>query len=192
MFNLIVAVISIALIAAMAAASIFYGGAAFGSGTAQAQASTLINNGQQISGAQQLYMIENSGNRNGVNLMTDPNGLVAQGYLQAVPTPPANSTGANATDIGTWRVATNGTFAYVPLNTAQAGATTSPAASVCAELVSQGAAANITLAAATTLGDGSALPALGDRQFACVISDGGTISGDGAIGTRTAHFVFKL
>ena len=98
MFNLIVAVISIALIAAMAAASIFYGGSAFGSGTAQAQASTLVNNGQQVSGAQQLYMIDNSGNRaNDIDVLTPA-------YLQALPTAPSNSTGPNATDTGAWEI----------------------------------------------------------------------------------------
>lgn len=190
MFNLIVAVISIALIAAMAAASIFYGGAAFGSGTAQAQASTLINNGQQISGAQQLYMIENSGNRNGVNSMTAANGLVTQGYLQAIPTPPANSTGTNATDVGTWLVSADGTFAYVPLNTATAGATTSPAATVCGELVAQGGVTltltgSAALTAASTFGtDGFAI---GQNQFACVVD-----AGAANINGSTAHFVFKL
>lgn len=191
MFNLIVAVISIALIAAMAAASIFYGGSAFGSGTAQAQASTLINNGQQIGGAQQLYMIDNSGNRNATNDMTAANGLVAEDYLQAVPTPPANSTGADATDIGTWLVSADGTFAYVALNTADGGANTSPAATVCAELVSEGAAANVTLTGTGVIDDDAEFGTdgftLGENQFACVIDNTSTIDGGG-----TAHFVFKL
>lgn len=198
MFNLIVAVISIALIAAMAAASIFYGGTAFGSGTAQAQASTLINNGQQISGAQQLYMIDNSGNRNSVNDMTAANGLVTEGYLQAVPTAPANSTGSDATDTGTWLISANGEFAYIPLNTANGGANTSPAATVCAEVISQVSATDnvtiasdmATVAAATAAGTFvGATPDidLGEDQFACVIDNASTIDGGG-----TANFVFKL
>ena len=192
MFNLIVAVISIALIAAMAAASIFYGGSAFGEGTAQAQASTLVNNGQQVSGAQQLYMIENSGNRNGVNDMTAANGLVTANYLQAVPTPPANSTGTNATDTGTWLVSADGTFAYIALNTNFAGATTSPAESVCNKIVEQGGVEigndGITLAASSVLGTGAGEIDLGEDQFACVVDGTDTIAVDGA----TAHFVFKL
>jgi hypothetical protein len=92
MFNLIVAVISIALIAAMAAASIFYGGEAFSESTAKAQAATLVNNGQQIGGAQVLHKISNSG-----NLETAIGNLVLEGYLQALPTPPASAvaTGVN-------------------------------------------------------------------------------------------------
>jgi hypothetical protein len=183
MFNLIVAVISIALIAAMAAASIFYGGAAFGSGTAQAQASTLVNNGQQISGAQQLYMIDNSGNRaNDIDILTPT-------YLQALPTAPANSTGLNATDVGAWEIAANGTYAFIRLNTVNGGANTSPAATVCGELVSQGAAANVTMTGDLTAASviGAAGFVMGDSQFACVIDNGDAIDGGG-----TAHFVFKL
>jgi len=184
MFNLIVAVISIALIAAMAAASIFYGGAAFGSGTAQAQASTLVNNGQQISGAQQLYMIDNSGNRaNNIDVLTPA-------YLQALPTAPANSTGTNATDVGAWEIAANGTFAYIPLNNSNGGANTSPAATVCAELVAQGAAANVTMTGNLTAASAFGTDGLdiGDNQFACVVDAAAAING----GTGLAHFVFKL
>jgi len=185
MFNLIVAVISIALIAAMAAASIFYGGAAFGSGTAQAQASTPINNGQQISGAQQLYMIDNSGNRvNNIDVLTPT-------YLQALPTAPANSTGSTPTDVGAWEIVTNGSFAYIPLNTANGGANTSPAATVCAELVSQGAAANVTLTGTLTAASAFGTDGLdlGDNQFGCVIDAGSTIAGDSDNGS---FFIFKL
>lgn len=186
MFNLIVAVISIALIAAMAAASIFYGGSAFGSGTAQAQASTLVNNGQQVSGAQQLYMIDNSGNRaNDIDVLTPA-------YLQALPTAPSNSTGASATDTGAWEISDDGTFAYIPLNTAHAGANTSPADTVCQEIVAQGGlqldSAATTLGTATVLGSGAGEINLGDDQFGCVVDGTDSISDDGA----TAHFVFKL
>ena len=55
MFQLIVAVISIALVAALAIASIYYGGSAFSSSSLRANVVTLVNAGQQISGAQALY-----------------------------------------------------------------------------------------------------------------------------------------
>lgn len=84
MFNLIVAVISIALIAAMAAASIFYGGEAFSESTARATANTLINQAQQIDGAQSLYRIKNSGTYWGGSIGQ----FVDDGYLQAVPYSP--------------------------------------------------------------------------------------------------------
>ena len=55
MFQLIVAVISIALVAALAIASIYYGGSAFSSSSLRANVVTLVNGGQQIAGAQALY-----------------------------------------------------------------------------------------------------------------------------------------
>ena len=51
MFNLIISIISIALVAALALASIYYGGEAFNKGTTDADASTIINQGQQIQAA---------------------------------------------------------------------------------------------------------------------------------------------
>jgi hypothetical protein len=51
MFSLIITIISIALVAALALATIYYGGTAFNKGSAEAKASQLINEGQQINGA---------------------------------------------------------------------------------------------------------------------------------------------
>jgi hypothetical protein len=51
MFSLIISIISIALVAALAAATVYFGGAAFNKGSAGADASTFINAGQQVSGA---------------------------------------------------------------------------------------------------------------------------------------------
>lgn len=66
MFQLIVAVISIALIAALAIASIFYGGDAFTKSSEKANVTTLINQAQQIAGAAALYKTDK-----GVNVYTD-------------------------------------------------------------------------------------------------------------------------
>lgn len=51
MFSLIISIISIALVAALAAATVYFGGAAFNKGGAGADASAFINAGQQIAGA---------------------------------------------------------------------------------------------------------------------------------------------
>jgi hypothetical protein len=51
MFSLIISIISIALVAALAAATVYFGGAAFNKGSAGADASAFINAGQQIAGA---------------------------------------------------------------------------------------------------------------------------------------------
>lgn len=54
MFSLIITIISIALVAALALATIYYGGTAFNKGSAEAKASQLINEGQQINGAKTM------------------------------------------------------------------------------------------------------------------------------------------
>lgn len=51
MFSLIITIISIALVAALALATLYYGGDAFQQGKAGADASRLINEGQQINAA---------------------------------------------------------------------------------------------------------------------------------------------
>lgn len=51
MFSLIISIISIALVAALAAATVYFGGAAFNKGGAGADASTFINASQQVAGA---------------------------------------------------------------------------------------------------------------------------------------------
>lgn len=165
MFNLIVAVISIALIAAMAAASIFYGGAAFSSGTAQAQATTLINNGQQIGGAQQLHMIDNSGNRASV-VATLQSGL----YLQAVPTPPSVAGGFAAP----WEIADAGKIAVITFSTRAV------ADSICDEVLAQGGLDVVAGAGATPIATD-----LGTAQYGCFIPNAGD-------GTSPVTFAMKL
>lgn len=54
MFSLIISIISILLVAALALATIYYGGNAFNKGTDEAVASQLINEGQQLQGARTL------------------------------------------------------------------------------------------------------------------------------------------
>lgn len=58
MFSLIITIISIALVAILALATLYYGGRAFLAGSAEAKASEVINTAQQISGASALYMTE--------------------------------------------------------------------------------------------------------------------------------------
>lgn len=51
MFSLIITIISIALVAALALATLYYGGSAFNRGSQGAIAAQLINEGQQVNGA---------------------------------------------------------------------------------------------------------------------------------------------
>lgn len=55
MFSLIITIISIALVTALALATIYYGGSAFRQGADAARAATLVNGSQQIVGAYQFY-----------------------------------------------------------------------------------------------------------------------------------------
>jgi hypothetical protein len=55
MFSLIITIISIALVAALALATLYYGGAAFNKGSAGAEAARLINEGQQVNGAVAIF-----------------------------------------------------------------------------------------------------------------------------------------
>ncbi|MGD1524471.1 hypothetical protein [Vibrio owensii] len=61
MFNLIISIIAIALVVALAGASLYYGGAAFNQGNADAKSSTMINQAQQIQSAVLLYKANEGG-----------------------------------------------------------------------------------------------------------------------------------
>ena len=79
MFSLIITVISIALVAALAISTLYFGGSAFGEGTTEAEVSTLINQGTQIDAARQLYRVKEGSDAG------DINDLVSE-YLASVPT----------------------------------------------------------------------------------------------------------
>jgi type II secretory pathway pseudopilin PulG len=87
MFSLIITIISIALVAALAVATLYYGGQQFSQGTAKANADQLISAAQQIAGANTLYANANSGlfdaNAAGVN------DLVSNQFLSAAPSIPS-------------------------------------------------------------------------------------------------------
>tara|TARA_Y100001960_G_scaffold194919_1_gene204047 strand:+ start:10428 stop:10895 length:468 start_codon:yes stop_codon:yes gene_type:complete len=77
MFSLIISIIAIALVAAIALASIYYGGDAFQQGTVEANSSTLLNQAQQVQGAVVLSKIDNEE----FNTMSE----LVPSYLKEVP-----------------------------------------------------------------------------------------------------------
>ena len=79
MFSLIITVISIALVAALAVSTLYFGGDAFNQGTSEARANTLINQATQIDAARQLYR---AGEGTGAG---DVTALVNEGYLASAP-----------------------------------------------------------------------------------------------------------
>lgn len=79
MFSLIITSISIALVAALALATLYYGGDAFNQGRADAAASKILNQGQQLLGAADLFR---------ANMGRYPDNvaeLVSDDYLKTIP-----------------------------------------------------------------------------------------------------------
>ncbi|WP_018234450.1 hypothetical protein [Thioalkalivibrio thiocyanodenitrificans] len=66
MFSLIITMISIALLAALAMVSIYYGGSAYTDRTDQAAAAKIVNDANQISGAALLFKIQEGRTAQGV------------------------------------------------------------------------------------------------------------------------------
>jgi hypothetical protein len=144
MFQLIVSVIAIALIAALAIASLYYGGNAFSGSTSKAQVTALVNQAQQISGGAALYKTDNAGTP--IDAIAD----LTPDYLQAIPTPPQVAQGSS------WLVTTDGAYAYISVPAANI-------ATVCAEVTKQ----NGNVAAVTGAPfSATAVTALG-AQFNC-------------------------
>jgi alpha-tubulin suppressor-like RCC1 family protein len=79
MFSLIITVITIALVAVLALATLYYGGAAFTQSSAAATAGKLINQGQQLIGAAELFRVENG------RWPASVQEMVMSSYLRSVP-----------------------------------------------------------------------------------------------------------
>lgn len=79
MFSLIITIISIALVAALALATLYYGGTAFSQSTAKAEAARSLNEGQQLMAAADLFLVNRG--RYPANVAE----LVASDYLKQIP-----------------------------------------------------------------------------------------------------------
>lgn len=132
MFSLIITIISIALVAALALATIYYGGTAFSRGNDGATAARLINEGQQINGAVTMYLADVAGNSVATGVVAGADSIVqvselAPAYLSQVPssfaTPAATTAAAAAGNIQV--ASTSGVCAEV---NKRAGVTTAPTA----------------------------------------------------------------
>lgn len=139
MFQLIVAVISIALVAVLAIASIYYGGTAFNQSQLKGQVTALVNAGQQVAGAQALFATDTGSKSADLSTL-----LYAGKYLASTPAKPA------AAAAGAW--ATDGVTASIAIDL-----TGAPLAKFCEEVSKQ--------AGGTTTVDAT-LPIT--QQFGCV------------------------
>lgn len=86
MFSLIITIISIALVAALALATLYYGGSAFNKGSDGATAARLINEGQQVNGAITILRADTAAS-GGTSAVADLAGLTTAtpAYLTQVP-----------------------------------------------------------------------------------------------------------
>jgi hypothetical protein len=84
MANLIITVIAIALVAVASLMGAYYGGSAFLNNTQAANASTVMNIGQQVAGAWTAYLVDH--NNSPPAARTD---LTNNNYLASIPTIPA-------------------------------------------------------------------------------------------------------
>jgi len=127
MYNLIVAMMSIALIAITGYSALFFGGGKFARGaagnTARAHAVTLVNNAQQVAGAQRVYAIRHAG-----GYATSYEILLESGHLSAIPQLPVGA----VTD--GWSMSPDGRVGMIPLNMERPGQTGSPADRICEQM----------------------------------------------------------
>lgn len=93
MANLIITIISIALVAVAALMGAYYGGQAFLEGQAKARANAILNDMQQLAGALNLYALNHGGSYDFANLpsVTLPNNTgwsnLVPAYLTSEPAP---------------------------------------------------------------------------------------------------------
>lgn len=79
MFSLIITILSIALVVALSLATVYYGGAAMTSSVAEAKAVKILNQGQQLLGAAELYYTEKK------EYPVSIQAMVAEGFLKSTP-----------------------------------------------------------------------------------------------------------
>lgn len=134
MFNLIVAVLSIALIGITAGASVYYGGTAFSNSNNRGQVSSLISAGGQIGAAQSLHRTERGGVPATKISSTNQadNTLISLNYLQAQPSVPSGLENA-----GSWEIVDGGALAVLKIDTSVGD---TAAKLVCEKLVEEGGA----------------------------------------------------
>lgn len=84
MFSLIITIISVALVAALALATLYYGGEFVTDGQARAALTKIMQEGNQVVGALELYKADNGGFPSGTSdeIKTQ---LVSQNYLTQIP-----------------------------------------------------------------------------------------------------------
>ncbi len=123
MANLIITVIAIALVAIASLMGAYYGGSAFLNNQSAANASTVLNQGQQLSGAWNAYLSDNLNTPPAAGALSV---LVVNNYLAQIPTTPAGPGNAVSKSMAVTLNANGHYFAYADMG---AGGATSPGTS---------------------------------------------------------------
>jgi len=84
MFSLIITLISIALVAALALATLYYGGQAFTDGSTRAEVAKVLQERTQVSGALTLYKANHGGYPSGTSEEIAAE-LISKEYLKQIP-----------------------------------------------------------------------------------------------------------
>lgn len=103
MFSLIITVISIALVAGLTVATVYYGGSTLTEGAAKSTAAAVISQGQQIQGTMSMFSASNGGAspaEESDGRMTSSNELVSDGYMSEIPTLPGDLGGTAGWAVG--------------------------------------------------------------------------------------------
>lgn len=121
MANLIITIISIALIAIAALMGAYYGGAAFLNGQAKANADALIGQAEQDLGAWAVYATDRGGSWN-LSSISGLSNVTPQAYLQALPISPAGITNSASPPAGgNQTISTTGGWNLANLSDVSAG-----------------------------------------------------------------------
>jgi hypothetical protein len=179
MANLVITVIAIALVAVASLMGAYYGGFAFLNNGASVRASTFIQQGQQLAGDWQAYLLDNA-----YTAPTDVTALITGNYLTQLPTPPLPAGGTTA--VNPILVTIGGSGTYVLYQVGIAGVANEQ---ICQRVTR--AATGASLTATPNSGDSSlgkaGLEGLGNGAFGCGIESGtgttGNIHWNGTEGT---------
>ena len=190
MANLIITVIAIALVAIASLMGAYYGGSAFLNNQSAANASTVLNQAQQIAGAWNAYLSDNL-NVAPTSLEGAQNSLIAGKYLAQIPIVPAGGGGSPSQKMTVfYDNATNHYFAEATLGTggANAGTVADNNAAACLRVIKtaigpaqynqnySSASASLPAPAAGSIYNSAA----GNGTFGCAYVAGGAASYDAA------------
>ena len=192
MANLIITVIAIALVAVASLMGAYYGGSAFLNNQSAANASTVLNQGQQLAGAWQAYLSDNVNTVPSGGLNGPTNSLVANNYIASVPVNPEGAGGIAAQNAYVTQAGTTSNY-YMVADMGKPGtggaSVTDSNAAACLRIQKTALGTTPTSFTAATIAN---IPAAGNGTFGCepstAVASGG-ITGSGATPPAAGHYI---